>query len=398
MRAPSLNGKTYRHRVPRSDGRTVRISCDTRDRATALAIGRMVEGLADRGEAALLDAICDRREGYGLMALWNQYREDPTLGDAKIALTDVDLSPLTTTWHASLVERDKAGAADYLRQVRRFIPENQSFPRSKFNRVEIAGFLDGLTHSDSDDPVTNSTRNRYRSALRQFGKWLVRKGVIEHNPVGDVDGESENPERVVWYDPEQLQELIDRLDSPFKAYEAIMAGTGMESCAVHRLHRRHIDLDARTIQAWGASKKHPHRNRICHITEAWTLPLIAEYVRDMLPSARLFAFNERTAWDHHIAAEEGDPEHGVAKLTPHAPEGQHYEHTTLHDHRHCYAVNSRKRGMPDALIAHQLGHANTLLIAKRYGRFVPNAKDFAPWVAAASSPASIGRRKASRLS
>ena len=88
----------------------------------------------------------------------------------------------------------------------------------------------------------------------------------------------------------------------------------------------------------------------------------------------------------------------MAKLTPHAPEGQHYEHTTLHDHRHSYAVNSRKRGIPDALIAHQLGHANTLLIAKRYGRFVPNAKDFAPWVAAASLPASGGRRKSSRLS
>lgn len=104
------------------------------------------------------------------------------------------------------------------------------------------------------------------------------------------------------------------------------------------------------------------RNRVCRITEEWTVPIIAEYVDDAPPGARLFTFNARTAWDHHIAAENGDAEQGIARLVPHAPEGSHYEHTTLHDHRHTYEVNNRKRGIPDSLIAHQLGHANTVLI------------------------------------
>jgi hypothetical protein len=114
--------------------------------------------------------------------------------------------------------------------------------------------------------------------------------------------------------------------------------TGMETCALHRLHCRH-------------------------------------------------------AWDHHIAAEKGDLEQGIPRLTPNAPEGRHSEHTTLHDHRRSYAVNSRKRGMPDPLIAHQAGHANTLLIAKRYGRYTPNARDFAVWVGPRR-----GKRKKRRLS
>src|SRR5579859_5159601 len=101
-----------------------------------------------------------------------------------------------------------------------------------------------------------------------------------------------------------------------------MIACGMETQAVRRLRRRDIDLQAATIQARGS--KTEHRNRTCRITEAWVVPMIAEYARGFLPDALLFAFNERTARDHHKAACR------AAHLAP----------STLHDHRHSYSVNA----------------------------------------------------------
>jgi integrase len=357
------NGAHYWIKVPRPDGHRVKVSTGTADARTARAIESMVGHLEDRAEHDLLIAVIERR--LSLLDLYSQYRNDPSLAEARAGLDELDLSPMVDQWHSVLVKRNIKSADDYVRQVRKLVPAGAVFPRSQFRRKKISEFLASL-------PVTGSTRNRYKAALRQFGAWLVEREVLDHNPVVDVRGAKENPGRVLWYSEDELKLLLGHLDQPFRSYEAIMMATGMETQAVLELRRRDVDLSAGSIRAHGS--KNEHRNRTCRITEAWAIPAIAEYVRDFLPDAPLFTFNERTARDHHKAACK------AAKLAP----------STLHDHRHSYAVNALRRGMPLHIVSAQLGHANTSLVQKRYGRFVPNESDYSPYVASAPALAMHG--------
>jgi integrase len=50
-------------------------------------------------------------------------------------------------------------------------------------------------------------------------------------------------------------------------------------------------------------------------------------------------------------------------------------YSTLHDHRHHFAVAALKRGAGYAFVDHQLGHHNTMLAQQRYGRYVPSAEE-----------------------
>ncbi|MGO9998080.1 MAG: hypothetical protein ACLPKW_10070 [Acetobacteraceae bacterium] len=47
------------------------------------------------------------------------------------------------------------------------------------------------------------------------------------------------------------------------------------------------------------------------------------------------------------------------------------------DWRHSYAVTLRRRGVSDVIIARQLSHSTTVLVATRYGRFTPDKDDMA---------------------
>jgi integrase len=49
--------------------------------------------------------------------------------------------------------------------------------------------------------------------------------------------------------------------------------------------------------------------------------------------------------------------------------------STLHDWRHTHTILMRGRGTADHLIARQLEHWDTVLIATRYGRFTPDTSE-----------------------
>lgn len=380
-RAPYLNGKTYRYRVPRSDGRTVRVSLDTRDWDTAVAMGRMIETLADRGESPLLDAICDRQAGYSVMGLWTQYRTDPTLRSAKDALDDVDLSPLVGEWDEEMRKAAFPSGDRYVEKVRRLIAEDVTFGRSRFRRKVIAKHLATLTHLANGPhgregaPLSNASRNRHRAALSQFARWLIDREIIEHNPVRDLDMKAEKP-RDVYLTPAENKVLIGALTDPYQALEAIMAGTGMEWSAIVRtvskrtgieltpgLRRRDLDFAAKTI--WAHGGKNAWRNRKCHVTERWTWPVIERYARDFTPNALLFE----------------DLSHEVALQMHHAAAAAaHLPHSVLHDHRHSYAYATLSRGMRPMLVARQEGHADETLVVKRYGKYIPRDHEYAPYI------------------
>lgn len=351
-------------RVLRSDKRSVRVSCETSDPATADEICEMRTALQNRGEFSLVDGLADRT--ISPLALLIEYRKDPMLTEAKKALDDIDLEPLVADWHAWLVNNKLASADRYIEQVRRLVVPGEPFPRSAFTKQAIRHHLDSLG-------VTGSTRNRHRAAMRQFARRLVDLDILETNPVNDVRSSRDNDHRMRYLTPPEVQMLNAALPDPCRALEAIMAGTGMEWAAIIRtldargeertpgLRRRDIDFKAKTIRAIGGKNK--WRRRTCHVTELWTWPIIVDYAKGFLPNALLFSeaveFHDEALDMHHAASE-------AVQL----------EHSTLHDHRHSYAYATLSRGMPPILVARQLGHQDASQVNKNYGDFIPRGHEY----------------------
>jgi integrase len=156
---------------------------------------------------------------------------------------------------------------------------------------------------------------------------------------------------MVSYDWKQAKAIIDRLPLPYRALEALMAGTGMEWSACAALQLSDIDFDARKVDAKGT--KNRHRNRTVKVTEPWAWSVFEKYARTFtFPAERLFELDPKTALE----------EHRKALVLLGLPD------STLHDWRHTYAVNKLREGMRPAVVRHQLGHAkNSTEVERIYG-------------------------------
>ncbi len=150
-----------------------------------------------------------------------------TLPELLKELSTPDLDPLVTEW-------SKNANAKYVKQVRSLVHAGDAFPASRFTRAVISSFLAGLD-------VSGSTRVRYRAALSVFGRWLVEREVLAHNPVREVKAAKSNPAREVYLEREEAQKLVSQLPTPYNAVEAFMAN-GMERQTVMRLRRQDVDL------------------------------------------------------------------------------------------------------------------------------------------------------------
>jgi integrase len=330
-------------RIQNRSGDVVRVSTGTPDKDTASAVEAMVLRFKREHRHEAIEAIVSKK--LSLVDAFVAYTTD-RLPEVLAALRDADLNPLVTEW-----ERQGANPR-YVMQVRNLIKPGERFPASHFRRKTVSVFLAAL-------PVSGSTRNRYKAALSVFAKWLVEREVIETNPVRDVKSAKPNPARMVWLERKDAKRLIDALPEPYKALEALMAGTGMEWSAIENTRRSDVDTKTRTIHAQGT--KNTHRNRKVRVTEDWTWPIIQRHLKGLLPTAPLFSVKHDIALDvHHEAARAI----GLPK-------------STLHDWRHTYAVNALKDGVSPAVVKRQLGHApNSTVVERVYGVWIVDESDY----------------------
>ncbi len=137
-----------------------------------------------------------------------------------------------------------------------------------------------------------------------------------------------------------------------------MAGTGMEYSAAARVRRRDVDLEARVVFANG--EKNEYRTRYVEVTEDWAWQIIEAHAKGFSPNAPLFpGIREEAALvEHHRAAKAlGLPR------------------TTLHHHRHSFAVMQLRRGRDNQWLKNQLGHApQSTLLYTTYGLYIQAAK------------------------
>jgi integrase len=322
------------------------VSTGTSDRATARQMSDMVAQLQSRREWRILDAIGLRQLELG--TVWDQYRVDATLERVRELLDDVDLAQLVDEWDG----RGKRSRSEkYVAQVRRFIPAGVRFPRSRFTRAALKRFLDELD-------VDVATKNRYRAALAQFARWLVQRELLEHNPLRDVDGYSKPRPDPVFLEPHQVRALVSSLPEPYRSLEALLAGTGMELGAALAMTKRDIDVATRVVFARGS--KNRYRRRYVEISEDWAWQIVRTHVATLTPGAPLFATvrEEYALLEHHAAA-------GALGLP----------RTTLHQHRHAFAVMHIRRGTDHQWIKNQLGHApHSTLLYTTYGVYIAEAQ------------------------
>jgi integrase len=341
----SKGRKTYKVRVTDLDGNSATLSTGTSDAETAKAVAAMVSRFKSQRRRNVLASLAGKR--VPLARVFDAYEEgDDALDRLLEQLTAIDLSQMVDEW-------GKHAPPKYVKQVRQFIPKGQRFPVSRFRRGEISQFLAGLE-------VSGSTKNRYKAALSVFAKWLVEREVIETNVVRDVSGYKPNEARLARLEREQAKVLLRSLSQPYRALEAVMAGSGVEWQAIERAHRRDFDLEKWTFHAHGG--KNRYRNRIVRITEQWARPAIRQHLETLGPNARAF---------------EGITEWGALRIHKKASEELRLPETTLHDWRHSYAVNNLRDGMRPQVVKRQLGHApNSTLLERVYGVWIVTDADY----------------------
>lgn len=350
----SRDRKVWKTRITLPSGETGIFSCGTDDLATARQVVNAVKSLKRRRIWAPLEAVVSKRITLGRM--FDAYEAgtlDELLHDLNKPV-EIDLSEMIDQWTTNDA---------YRMQVRRMIPKGEKYPAARFTRKAVSEFLANLNQSprrNNEPPrvMSGSTRNRYRAALSVFARWLVEREVIPHNIVGDVRQAKPNAPRMTWLTREQAKKLLEALPPENRAMEALMAATGMELGAVQRVRRSDIALFTNRVRAHGS--KTLWRNREVVSTEPWAWEMVVRHVQSILPDALCFTVRGDTLLKTHqrISKELGLPE------------------TTLHDWRHSYAVWSLKDGISETAVAQQLGHKDTSLLRKVYGRYIPDQADF----------------------
>lgn len=329
-------------RVANKEGDSVRVSTGTSAEEVARDVKKMLRELKANREWQILGGIVAKQ--VKLPDVYDAWKAG-NLDEITDTLDDIDIEPLVAEWA-------KHANAKYVTQVRRLISEGQRFPASRFRRKTISVFLAGL-------PVSGSTRNRYKAALSVFAKWLVEREVLETNPVRDVKSAKPNPARMVWLSWKDAKRLIASLPKPYRALEALMAGTGLEWSAIANTKRSDVDVEARKIHAQGT--KNTHRNRVVRVTEDWAWTEFHAHLKTLHPNSPLFELSQDYALDVHQAASKalGLPA------------------STLHDWRHTYAVNWLKAGGKAAPLKRQLGHApNSTVVERVYGVWIVSDEDY----------------------
>lgn len=342
----------------------------TDDPDTAVEIRLFLKRLRTQRRFETLQLIIDRE-----FDAFTLYQADAAgvlanvIADRRKALAQQEARTREANLDVMLNEWKSAGAkAVYLRQCREMIPEGERFPASQFTRKVISSFLHSL-------PVQGPTKNRYRAALGQFAKFLVEREVIQGNPVRDVQGFKENKPRKVHYDDAVAHAVINALEYPYRALEALMCGTGMEWSAAIRVRKSDIDLNMRSVHAHGT--KTEWRDREVRFLDEFSWNAFTGYAVGFVGDLPLFG---------SVRDKEALAAHHAAVKAVKAPG------SVLHDWRHTFAVRERRKGTPLQIIKHQLGHSpNSTLVERRYGAYTPTAEDYNRLSAA--TPIATPRRK-----
>jgi integrase len=355
---------TWWVKVQDGAGEWIGFTTGTKHKATAQRMADMLTALSQERVVDVLDLL--HTEAISVPALYDRYRAaDNDIRALRRGLETVDLDPLIEPFLAAQSCTDDT-KRHYRALLRRLIPVGRPFLASELTIARIQRFIDEMTQA-------SGTKRKAGAALRTFSSWLVRRGVLTSNPVREVRLPRQGPPRTIYLDTPDAKRLADAMESPYREFCALMAGSGIEVSVAINLRRRDVDTGKREIRAAG-TKTHA-RDRVVRVAD-WAWPYVLRVAEGKFPDVRLFeGIPDRwTAGDVHRAT--------IAKLAKESPVFAGY---TMRDHRHTYAVRAMRAGAPADVIARQLGHASPTLVLNVYGRFQPTGEERDRWERAATA-------------
>lgn len=337
----------------------------TRDAVSAKRMQSMLDILHPLGKRAwdVLDAIVGYR--FTIPEVYDIYLEEGRDVDrVRVRMEDVDLEPYVAEWVKNPGGRVKPGsdsAKHYENHVRALIPKGERFALHEFTSARVQQHIEELKSKPA-------TKRKAGAAISSFAKWLFRRGVMKQKPMRDVELPAAGPPRIHFIDTPDAIRLAEAQSGQYRAFSAVLAGSGVEVSVGLGLRPR--DVDRKHHEARAPGTKAYTRDRIVKIAD-WAWGYLEPLLAGKHPDARIFdEIPDRwKAGDSHNDA--------VAALV----EKGHtiYAGYTMRDARHTWAVRAIKAGMPVELVARQMGHVDGTLVLKVYGRFVPKQSERQHW-------------------
>lgn len=346
-------GKMFYIGVPTRSGWCKR-STGTRDKGLARSMARMMDELGPRGKRAwvFLDGVAANR--LSVADLYDAYTARD-LDGLQERMQDVDLEPQVPLWLKAIASNVAPDTVErYKLCVVSLIEPGNRFPRSALTHATVVQWL-------ASRKVGRSTKRKYHAAMSGFCGYLNDIGILQRNLMRDVKAPPPAPPRMRYLDQPDVLRIIAAQEHPYSVLSSVLHGTGMEVSVALSLKKRDVDTIRLEIRAKGTKTK--TRDRIAKVAE-WAWPLIDRHISLLTPNAPLFPnINRWTASDKHREA---------CKTL----EIEDYQ---LKDSRHTYAVRAIRAGAPFEVVARQLGHADTTMAVRVYGRFKPSEQEMTDW-------------------
>ncbi len=188
----------------------------------------------------------------------------------------------------------------------------------------------------------------------------------------DIEGYGENTPRCVYYEISDARWLIASMPQPFAAIAALALGFCAEWGAISRTRVGDLSLPASgpvTCRVRGT--KSEWRDRVVRLVDElqWTLEYIRPALSGKLPGALIV--DDVPEW--RAIGEQGSAA-AAARISAFGEEkfGPH----SLHDWRHTHAVALLRWKYPEQIVSDHLGHKDTTLVRRVYGRYKPTARDY----------------------
>lgn len=344
-----LRNGVYWYRIWTPVGAAKRVSLETRDAKTAQNVEAWANDVRERLDrhgvlAAVVEGILTLPQAFVLgEADAARYIAEQRAEAADRALTDADLDAWGRWLRDGGMKED--GIAAYRRQVEIVWPEPRRVSWLTPRAITVA--IDAVE-------VSVQTRGRYRTAMSSLCEWLLRQGFMDVNPMPSVPGYRSSPPREVWYSTADALRVLHALPPVQRGFEALMWACGWELAACR--HARVGDIDLKAMTAFARGTKTSHRMRLTVITEPEAVAMIEPLLANKLPSAPLLDEPTLTPSRMLLVHNRTVKALGLPK-------------STLHDWRHSFAVKEIKKGRPLEFVAQMLGHANTLMVQKCYGKY-----------------------------
>jgi integrase len=294
-----------------------------------------------------------------LYDLWTETRGNLTA--VRRLLADIDIEPYVEPYLLAHSQSVGAGTAAHVRlYLRWLIPAGRPYLLSAVTPGWLTGRL------SSYPKAGRSTRRHVASAWSGFLEHLTRvHGLWVVNPMQAVKRTTPKKAPVAFSERATVERIIGA--QPTEARRvlcAILYGTGIEVSVALRLRRSDVWDVSQEINAAG-TKTHT-RHRVASV-EDWAWPMIRDYAKNLLPTARLFPpeWTTQSVSQWHLR---------TVRVWLKLPEV-----LRLHAARHHWAVTNLRAGVPVAVVQSQLGHASASMTLDVYGAFLPTGADRKRW-------------------